>query len=67
MAYLKPPVDAFFTKLQQKDRRSAMERDYVNSAGVWADIAYRELSLAKAGKVTQEKIFMRLKLAEKSL
>ena len=67
MAYFKPPVDAFFTKLQQKDRRSAKERDYVNSAGVWADIAYRALSLAKAGKETQEQFFMRLTLAEKSL
>ena len=38
MAYLKPPVYAFFTKLQQKDRRSAKEWEYLNSAGVRADM-----------------------------
>lgn len=35
MAYLKPPVDAFNSKLKSKDRRSGKEWEYVNSAFVW--------------------------------
>jgi len=67
MAFFKPPSDAFLTELRQKDRRSAKEWEYVNCAGVWAEMGQMALEVAKEDSGTLEEMGRRLKLAEMSL
>lgn len=38
MKYFKPPADAFLSDFRARDRRSAKEWEYVNAAGVWAEM-----------------------------
>lgn len=37
MEYFKPTMNALLTNLKSKDLRSAMERKYLNGAGVWVE------------------------------
>ena len=66
-AFSKPPVDAFVTILKTKDRRSVREWDYVNSAGVWADMALAPLSLARTADRTDDQFVKPPALAERAL
>lgn len=64
MGYFKPPTDAFFTELRAKDRRSAKEWEYINAAGVWAELALMSMELARTGTDGVDDMGRKMKLAE---
>lgn len=66
MKYFKPPADAFLADLRSKDRRSAKEWEYVNAAGVWAELGLAALELAKTQDGDTEDLGRRLTLAQQS-
>lgn len=67
MGYFKPPVDAFLSELRSRDRRSAKEWEYVNAAGVWAELAMVALEFARTADGTVEDMGRRLRMAEDSV
>lgn len=67
MAYLKPLMDAFLTHLRQKDRRSAKEWEYINYAGVWAQVVQIAMVVAREEKGYVDEMKRRLKVAKNAL
>lgn len=66
MGFFKPPADALLVGLRQRDQRSAKEWEYVNCAGVWAELGMVALE-AWDDKKTVAEMGRRLKLSEMSL
>lgn len=66
MGYFRPPTDAFQVELKSKDRRSAKEWEYVNSAGVWVETGLAALEVAREQGGGPEEFGRRLALAEES-
>lgn len=66
LGYFKPPTDAFLSDLKAKDRRSAKEWEYINSAGVWTELGLAALEVAKDQEGSIEDLGRRLSLAQQS-
>ncbi|PXF48648.1 hypothetical protein BWQ96_01500 [Gracilariopsis chorda] len=66
MGYFKPPTDAFFTELKNKDRRSSKKWEYISAAGVWTDVAAMAIEIERTWDGGVEGTERLLKLARKA-
>lgn len=68
LVYLKPLIDAsVLTKVKTKDRRSVMEWEYVNAAGVWAEVALKAFKKDRISDGTYDYVTRRISLFETGL
>lgn len=67
MGFFKPPADAFISDLRSRDRRSAKEWEYINSAGVRMELGLTALGVAKTQSDNVPSMARKLALAERAL
>jgi hypothetical protein len=56
VAFFKPPATAFLSELKSKDRRSAKEWEYVNTAGVWLELGQVALAIVTVGRLLCQRL-----------